>query len=51
MDDFKYEDNYVKTKILEKIKSKINQTKLTQTLVKQDLTKEQIFEIEKLNLA
>jgi len=51
LDDFKYEDNYVKTKILEKIKSKINQTKLTQTLVKQDLTKEQIFEIEKLNLA
>jgi len=51
LDDFKYEDNYVKTKILEKIKSKINQTKLTQTLVKQDLTKEQIFEIEKLNLS
>jgi hypothetical protein len=44
-------DTFIKTKIASKLDEKINRNKVTSVLLKSDLTNEQVFEIDKLNLS
>lgn len=49
--DFRMNEDYLKWKILEKNSSDVNRTKVTSVLLKSDLTNEESFELERLNLA
>jgi 50S ribosomal subunit-associated GTPase HflX len=44
-------ETYLKSKISAKISEKINRNKVTSVLFKDDLTTEQAFNLEKLNLS
>lgn len=49
--DFRLNENYLKEKIYLRIKEKITRNKVTSILLKDNLTTEQAFELEKLNLS
>jgi len=49
--DFRLNEVYLKDKILQRIKERISRTKVTSVLLKDNLTLEQAFELEKLNLS
>ncbi len=49
--DFRMNEIYLREKILQKLKERVLRTKVTSVLLKDDLTVEQAFDLEKLNLA
>lgn len=49
--DFRMNEIYIKDKIAEKLQSILSRTKVTSVLIKDNLTVEQIFDLEKLKLA
>jgi hypothetical protein len=51
IEDFRMNESFLKEKILEKTKEKINRNKVTSVLLKSDLTTEESFNLEKLNLS
>lgn len=49
--DFRMNESYLKEKILTKVNERISRNKVTSVLLKDNLTIEQAFDLEKLNLA
>lgn len=49
--DFRMNESFLKWKIEEKVSERINRTKVTSVLLKDSLTNEQSFEIDKLNIS
>lgn len=48
LEDFEYTDEYVNKKILERLKEKLSETKITSVLLTDDLTEDQAVEIKSL---
>lgn len=49
--DFRMNEVYLKDKIMARVQERISRTKVTSVLLRDNLTNEQAFEIEKLNIA
>jgi hypothetical protein len=49
--DFRMNETYLKSKITTKVNERINRNKVTSVLLKDDLTTEEAFDLEKLNIS
>ncbi|MEA3387582.1 MAG: hypothetical protein U9Q66_04335 [Patescibacteria group bacterium] len=50
INDFSYSDSYIKNKINEQIKKQLSRNKVTSVLLRDNLTKDESYELTRLNL-